>query len=273
MNDLPNSRAASIGVAHFSAIYLAPDEFVRQASAAGFSSVGLRLHPAFPGAPYYELPEGSDAARALQSTLRSEGVRVFDIEFFIIDADFDVNAIEPIVAAAANIGASRLTACGDDAERGRLAENLSRFCQLAGRYGLSVDVENMGWRTVRTFADSVALVEDCSAPNAGILIDALHFFRSGAKPPEIKRSVERVKHVQLCDVAGAAPSLPDEMIAEARGGRFAPGDGELPLTELLKSTGPGTTISVEVPVAPNQPTQHHLNDLFQKTARILNAAL
>uniref|UniRef100_UPI0031015A89 sugar phosphate isomerase/epimerase family protein n=1 Tax=Neorhizobium sp. EC2-8 TaxID=3129230 RepID=UPI0031015A89 len=272
MNDKRSSRAPSIGVAHFSAIHLAPNEFVRQAAAAGFSSVGLRLHPAFPGAPFYELLEGSDAACTLQSTLRSEGMRVFDIEFFIIDANFDAHAIESIVAAAANLGASRLTACGDDAEGGRLAENLASFCRLAQRYGLAVDVENMGWRAVRTFADSVALVEACAAENAGVLIDALHFFRNGAKASDIERSIERVKHIQLCDVAGAVPSLPGEMIAEARGGRLAPGDGELPLMELLKWTGRAANVSVEVPMVGNQPTQQHLNDLFQKTARVLTAS-
>ena len=273
MTNMQNSKAPGIGVAHFSAIHLAPIEFVRQAAAAGFSSVGLRLHPAFPGAPFYELPEGSDAARSLKSTLQSEGMRVFDIEFFVIDADFDAYAMEPIVAAAANIGASRLTACGDDAERGRLTENLASFCRLAQRYGMAVDVENMGWRTVRTFADSVALVEDCAAENAGLLVDALHFFRNGAKASDIAPSMAHVKHIQLCDVTGAAPSLPAEMIAEARGGRLAPGDGELPLMELLKWSRRAATVSVEVPLVGNQPAQQHLNDLFQKTARILTPSL
>ena len=165
------------------------------------------------------------------------------------------------MAAAANIGASRLTACGDDAERGRLTENLASFYRLAQRYGMAVDVENMGWRTVRTFADSVALVEDCAAENAGLLVDALHFFRNGAKASDIAPSMAHLKHIQLCDVTGAAPSLPAEMIAEARGGRLAPSDGEL--------SRRAATVSVEVPLVGNQPAQQHLNDLFQKTARVL----
>lgn len=52
-------KESPVGIAHFSAIQLPPQQFVRHAAVAGFNSVGLRLHPAFPGAPYYKLPQGS----------------------------------------------------------------------------------------------------------------------------------------------------------------------------------------------------------------------
>ncbi|MDQ1223765.1 hypothetical protein QE432_005393 [Agrobacterium sp. SORGH_AS 745] len=92
-----------VGIAHFSAIQLPPQQFVRHAAVAGFNSVGLRLHPAFPGAPYYELPQGSRDAMEFRTLLDSEGINVFDIEFFIIGPDFNAALVEHIVAAAADI--------------------------------------------------------------------------------------------------------------------------------------------------------------------------
>ena len=44
---------------------------------------------------------------------------------------------------------------------------------------MAVDLENMGWRPVRTFSDSLAVVEAAGAKNAGVLVDALHFYRNG----------------------------------------------------------------------------------------------
>ncbi|WVT76497.1 sugar phosphate isomerase/epimerase (plasmid) [Sinorhizobium chiapasense] len=259
------TRAPSLelGVAHFSSIALPPMEFAVMAARAGFASIGLRLHPAFPGAPFYELPVGSHSAQEFKTIADSEGIKVFDIEFFVIDENFAADRHEATVAAAANIGARRLSVCGDDRDGGRLATNFFEFCALAARYGMSVDIENMGWRTVRTFRDSVALVNSCGAENAGVLVDGIHFFRNGASIDALRANAGKVKHVQLCDVRGPAPKTSDAMIAEARSGRLAPGEGELPLKDLWAATEYGAAISVEVPlVGPVDPEAHlkHLHD-------------
>ena len=189
---LGSKSGKQIGVAHFSAIALTPADFARTAARAGFSRIGLRLSPAFPGAPYYEVPVGSPVAEELRSVLSGEGIEVFDIEFFILAPSFSVSAMEATVAAAANIGAKRLSVCGDDPDRSRLVSNFAEFCDLARNYGLAVDIENMGWRTVRTFTDSLSLVETCGAPNAGALLDGLHFFRNGGTLRSFPDEIDRV---------------------------------------------------------------------------------
>ena len=257
-----------IGVAHFSAISLMPSDFAKAAAAAGFSRIGLRLNPAFPGAPYYELPVGGRAAEELKAVLRGEALEVFDIEFFVIDPSFNASSLEPIVAVAANIGAKRLSVCGDDPEQSRLQSNFTEFCGLASGYGLAVDIENMGWRTVRSFADSVNLLKSSGAPNAGALVDGVHFFRNGGTLTSLRAEIDRVKHVQLCDVAGPAPSTPEAMIAEARGKRLAPGEGELPLGELVEIADGAASISVEVPLSGSADAEEHLKRLFEGALRI-----
>lgn len=258
-----------LGVAHFSSISLPPKEFAVVAARAGFASIGLRLHPAFPGAPFYELPVGSQSAQEFKTIADSEGIKVFDIEFFVIDENFVAASHEATVAAAANIGARRLSVCGDDRDGGRLAANLSEFCALAARYGMSVDIENMGWRTVRTFRDSVAVVNSCGAENAGAIVDGIHFFRNGASIDELRGNAGKVRHVQLCDVRGPAPKTSDAMIAEARSGRLAPGEGELPLKDLWAATEYGTAVSVEVPLVGSVDPEAHLKHLHDSALGIL----
>ena len=265
----PGSRSEQqIGVAHFSAISLAPSDFAKAAAGAGFSRIGLRLNPAFPGAPHYELPVGGRAAEELKAVLRGEALEVFDIEFFVIDPSFNASSLEPIVAAAANIGARRLSVCGDDPERSRLQSNFTEFCSLASGYGLAVDIENMGWRTVRTFADSVDLLKSSGASNAGALVDGVHFFRNSGTLTSLRDEIDRVKHIQLCDVIGPAPSTAEAMIAEARGKRLAPGEGELPLGELVAIANGAASISVEVPLSGSVDAEEHLKRLFEGALRI-----
>lgn len=261
--------ALPIGVAHFSSIMLPPAEFAKVAGRAGFSRIGLRLHPAFPGAPYYELPVGSAAAGELKSVLTGEEVEVFDIEFFVIDPSFDASSVEATLAAAANIGARRLSVCGDDPDHARLLSNFSDFCVLAGRYGLAVDIENMGWRVVKAFEDSIDLVTGARMENAGVLVDGIHFFRNGAALADLRANLDKVKHIQLCDVAGPAPTKQEEMIAEARSGRLPPGEGELPLRDLVAVVGTAASISVEVPLVGSMAPEAHLKHLFNCAERMV----
>lgn len=210
--------ALPIGIAHFSSIMLPPAEFAKIAGRAGFSRIGLRLHPAFPGAPYYELPVGSAAAGELKSVLAGEEVEVFDIEFFVIDPSFDASSVEATLAAAANVGARRLSVCGDDPDHARLLSNFSDFCVLAERYGLAVDIENMGWRVVKAFEDSIDLVTGARMENAGVLVDGIHFFRNGA----LGRLAGQPRQSETCSTMRCSRPSADKAGGNDRGGKKRP---------------------------------------------------
>ncbi len=252
-----------IGVAHFSAIEAPPASFVGLAAGAGFSRAGLRLFPAFPGAPYYSLPAGGAEAREVASRLDDTGVTLWDIEFIVIDADFDPLSPRRVLEDAAALGAQRLSVCGQDADRARLTDNFARLCALAAEVGMAVDLENMGWRPVRSFTDAVAVVEASGVPNGGVLVDALHFFRNGGTVEQLAAvPATLVRGVQLCDVSAPAPVTDAERVAEARGGRLVPGSGNLPLRELLGTMPSDAAVSVEVPIAPGMDAAAHLSRLF-----------
>lgn len=251
-----------LGVAHFSAIDVEPAKFVSMAAAAGFSSIGLRLHPAFPGAPYYELPAGSDVARDVKARLNGEGISLYDIEFVVIGPDFNPDALTSMLAGASALGARRLSVCGDDPDRGRLVANFGALCDLAAAFGMGVDLENMGWRTVASFQDSLSIVQESNRDNAGALVDALHFFRNGGQTNDVSAAPQgMIKSVQLCDARGPAPIEADQMVSEARTGRVAPGLGALPIAGLMQVLPAGAAVSVEVPIHSSQAPEEHLRHL------------
>lgn len=266
-------RARSLGLAHFSAIALPPTALVAVAAAAGFARVGLRLWPPFPDAPHYTLALNGSDIRELLGSLNGNGVEVYDIEAVVIDPSFHPPSLRPVLEVARRLGAKRLTVAGDDADTSRLTDNFARLCEEASAFDIAVDLENMGWRTVATFLQADAIVAASRAPNAGTLVDAIHFFRNGSCVADLENAMARVQSVQLCDVRGGAPMEPHAMMLEARSGRFSPGEGDLPLLDLLAALPRDVRLSVEVPMTQNGGLAHeHVAHLFRSTCLLLDNA-
>ena len=115
-----------LGLAHLTALDLPPPELIKAAGRAGFRSVGLRVHPAMPGAVSYPTRIGSQAHRELADILKSEGVRLNEIECFQLTPDVDVRRFEPLLAAGADLGAVAVTMSGDDPDERRLTTQFRR---------------------------------------------------------------------------------------------------------------------------------------------------
>lgn len=254
-----------LGIAHFSCIDVPPIEFVRLAGEIGYTAVGLRLHPAFPGAPFYTLRPGSAEMHSVKEALRQAGTAVFDIEFVVIDEAFSASELLPVLESAGELGARRLSVCGDDPDKGRFIDNLTVLAALAGEFGMGVDLEIMPWRRIGTLATAVEAADATGRANVGVLIDALHLSRSGAIPADLK-SVSKglIQSVQLCDAVAERPADDAALVAEARGGRLLPGEGALPLRELLTMAPSNARLSVEVPNA-GLSAERHAKALFDAT--------
>lgn len=254
-----------LGIAHFSCIDVPPIEFVRLAGEIGYAAVGLRLHPAFPGAPFYTLRPGSAEMRSVKMVLQQAGIAVYDIEFVVIDEAFSACELLPVLESAGELGARRLSVCGDDPDKGRFIDNLTVLAALAGEFGMAVDLEIMPWRRIGALATAVEAADATGRANVGVLIDALHLSRSGAIPADLK-SVSKglIQSVQLCDAVAERPADDAALVAEARGGRLLPGEGALPLRELLTMAPSNARLSVEVPNA-GLPAERHAKALFDAT--------
>jgi sugar phosphate isomerase/epimerase len=259
-----------LGIAHFTTIVVEPLDYVAMAARIGYSQVGLRLHPAFPGAPFYEIPSGSSLMKAMQSRLADTGLSVYDIEFVVVDAAFEPARLRPVFEMAAELGAKRLSVCGDDADGARLCSNIAALAVLAQPFGMGIDIENMAWRKISSFAQAVQLAKDTGAENVGALVDALHFTRGGGLPKDLKDVPQKVvKSFQLCDTVGPRPTSDDALIMEARSGRKLPGEGTLPLAKLLTAIPKECVISVEVPMTAGLAEDHarRVYEAAQRTIR------
>jgi len=264
------STTPPLGLAHFTVLEIPPLELVELAAKIGYAAIGLRLHPAFPGSPFYELPAGSTASRELRRRMDDAGVRVHDIEFVTIGEDFLPLALSTILEAASALGARRLSVCGDDPDRSRLAANFAELCDLAARFGMGVDLECMAWRRVACFSDAIDVVSTAARPNGGVLVDALHLSRTGGTPRDVRDAPAGfVRSAQLCDAVAERPSSRDAIIKEARSGRLPSGRGALPLRDLLAALPEDTVLSIEVPMDGSTLPERHARDNFEAAQSLI----
>ena len=232
-----------IGLGHFTFLHLPPVALVRLARQVGFGFVGLRFHPVAEGLPHW-LPSPGELAE-LRQVMQGEGIALYDIETVVLGETFDPQAVCPAMDAAANLGGQRVNVCADVFPG--LTDRFAQLCALAEERGLGVDIEPMRWRGVNTPAACRALLVESGASNAAYLVDTLHHSRCGGTVAEI--AAAPVRSAQICDAPAQAPATPEGLLTEAREGRLLPGDGGLPLQDILAALPPGTVLSVELPNA------------------------
>ncbi|QHO78602.1 xylose isomerase [Bradyrhizobium sp. CCBAU 051011] len=259
-----------LGLAHLTALELSPPALVAEAARAGFASVGLRFVPATPGGPAYPTRIGTEAHRALKQILAGEGVRVSDIEFIQLTPDIDVQAFAAVFEAAADLGAISVTVSGDDHDLARLTAHFAELCDLALAFSLRIDLEFMRWRAIGALPQALAIVRQAGKSNGAILVDALHLTRSGGEARDLISIPDEWLHAaQICDAGAGTPSTEAAIIAEAREGRLPPGEGALPLGDLLEALPADTSLSVEMPM-PTLETRARIAAAFDATRRLLD---
>ena len=242
----------TISLAALTVLDAGPAGQIRAAAAAGFDAVGLRLNPLLPTDPAVV---GNGAAESEVKDLLSEtGLGVLEIGVFPIRRDMDVARLKPIMDFSAAIGAKYVVCPVEDDDEPRRVETFSRLCELARTVGLRALVEFNPYSACPGLARALELVASARQPNAALCVDAFHLSRSGGHPDDLN-AVEPslLPIVHFCD----ARPLPmaqrsiDEVRRESRTARLLPGDGSLPLADLLSALPKDVAISVEAPTAEN----------------------
>jgi sugar phosphate isomerase/epimerase len=244
---------SDFALAHLTLLDTAPPTYFDLAAAAGFRTIGLRLHPASVGGAAYPMEPRSDALRQCKRQLQEANLRIFDVEFVSITPNFNALDYRGLLDAAAELGAQRLNVSGDDEDFERLATHFAEVCDLAGAHGMGVDLEFMRWRQVATIEDALYVVNRADRPNGRILVDALHLFRSGGTVEDLAAiPKERLGALQLSDAPKTLPTGMD-VVEEARTCRYGPGEGELDLAGIMRVISESLPLGVEVPTQKSVP--------------------
>ena len=240
-----------ISLAHLTVLDTTPPELVTVAAAAGFRSIGIRL-TATPsvGVPPYDVLHDGPVLRDTLQRLADTGVSVLDTEFLRFEPDQPVGVPEGFLEVSARLGAKNVLVMSAEPDEARTIERFGELCDRAAQYGLNVCLEFAIYTGVRTLAHAASLIAKAKRANASVLIDALHFSRSGGVPAHVARiDPSLIRYAQICDAGPDMPGPDDTsaLIREARTGRLLPGDGVLPLAELMAALPAGVPVAIEAP--------------------------
>src|SRR5258705_13628274 len=163
-----------------------PPELVTVAAAAGFRTIGIRL-TATPsvGIPPYDILRDGPILRETLLRLADTGVSVLDTEFLRFEPDQPVGVPEGFLGVSARLGAKNVLVMSAEPDEARTIERFGDLCDRAAADGLQVCLEFAVYTGIRTLAHAAQVVAKAKRPNASVLVDALHFSRSGGIPAHI----------------------------------------------------------------------------------------
>ena len=231
---------------------------------------------------------------------RDAGLSDADLRALLRDHDVAIAEIDPLLswlpndAAAAGISeeGQRFLAAGEDtfhaiaealgarsinaaladprpAALDAVADAFGALCERAAAHDLLVTLEFLPWTTLRNPATAAAVVERAGCANGGVMLDAWHWFRSGAPLASIPAA--RVFGIQLCD----APAQPEaDLVEETLHRRRPPGEGDIDLAGLLRHLAAGgCTAPIGVEVFSDIVAAQPLRDTAEQMARALRKIL
>lgn len=238
-----------IGLERLCVFGMPPVEFVRLTAALGCRCIGIGLTPIRKynpqGYPDWSLRDDAALRRETVAALQGEGVRISLLEGFGVAPGREVLSFARDLDLAAELGAERINVVSMDRDMLRTLDGFARFAEMGAERGLQVSTE-IGPGPIATLGAAMTALRHVARPNFTLLIDTMHFFRFGSTVEDLAAvPPEAIGYVQLCDapLASRCESYMDEALHE----RMTPGEGELPLRELLALVPEDVVVSLEVP--------------------------
>ncbi|MEU4425568.1 TIM barrel protein [Actinoplanes sp. NPDC024001] len=253
LKDTPQQTYAGehdYSLAHLTALSLSPPELVEAAADAGYRYVGLRLTRVTQVEPHYPLATDPALMRTTKVRLAATGVEVLDIELARIGPDQNPDDLQRVLEAGAELGARHVIAQLPDPDRNRKIDRYAQLCQLAHPLGLTVDLEFPSWTETPDLTEATRVLRAAGQPNAGLLIDLLHFARSGSSVADLRElPAEWFHFAHVCDAPPGVPPAKEDLIHTARFERLYPGEGGIDIDGILAALPPGIPYALEIPRA------------------------
>ncbi|MEV6967100.1 TIM barrel protein [Hamadaea sp. NPDC051192] len=247
---LDGGATRDYSLAHLTALSLSPPELVDAAAEAGYRYVGLRLTKVTPQEPHYPLATDPALMRTTKVRLAATGIEVLDIELARIGPNEHPRDLMRFLEAGAELGARHVITQLPDPDRSRKIDRYAELCQLAQPLGLTIDLEFPSWTETPDLTEATRVLRAAAQPNAGMLVDLLHFARSGSSIADLRELPPEWFHfAHVCDAPALVPATVEGVIHTARFERLFPGEGGIDVHGILAALPPTIPYALEIPRA------------------------
>jgi len=235
-------------IAHLTLLSLSPPDLVEVAAAAGYDLVGFRAIPVgTKDEPRHPLAHDRPLLIRTRRALAETGLKPLDVELAKIVPGLDPRVYLPAMEVAAELGARHILSSGWSEDRSFVLDTFIALCDLARPFGLTVEFEFVSFASIATLEAAADIVRNAQRDNAGLMIDTLHFDRSGTRLEELDTLPRQwLRFVQICNAPPCTTPTPDGMMQTAREGRSLLHEGCIDVAAILARL-PEMPYSIEAP--------------------------
>ena len=216
-----------------------PAQVAAAAGQAGFSHVGFTI----------EVDEwDAGAMKATKAAIAAHSLSVLDVEVVWIPNDGQLGDDHKlIIEAGMELGASNVLVVSSEPDKDRTAEAIRQLCEWAAPGNMRVALEFLMITAVQSMDDALDIIQRADHPAASLLIDTIHFQRAGHQPRDLNKvDMRLLPYSQICDGNLDCEASFEHYLEDAIDLRSAPGEGELPVNEILRALPANLPLSLEV---------------------------
>jgi sugar phosphate isomerase/epimerase len=238
-----------LGIGFLSVFGLPPVEFVDLAADLGcrYISTALQGLPLVPlGYPPFSLKDDVALRKDMLAAMNHRGVTISLGDAFLVLPGADMRTFSADLDVMAELGVPRINVVSLDPDRGRTFDQFAMLAELAAQRSIATTVEPVPGLTVGDIPTALAAREHVARADFRLLIDAMHLVRSGSSAADLAAiDPDHIGYAQLSDTT--LQPRTDNYMEEAMYERMVPGEGELPLRDILTALPPDIVIELEIP--------------------------
>jgi sugar phosphate isomerase/epimerase len=168
-------------------------------------------------------------------------------EGLLIAPGIEVGSYAADLDIMAELRIPRINTVSLEPDRARTFDELAALTELAAARGIATCVEPVVGLSIADLPSAIAAVEYVNRDEISLLIDTMHVARFGASADDLRSiPAERIGYIQLSDTTMQRRMR--HYAEEAMYERMAPGDGEVPLLDMLVALPEDRVVGLEIPM-------------------------
>ncbi len=265
----------AVGMEHLSVLGMPPVDFVNLAADLGCPWISTGFTPVVEdrlGFGRWSLMEDASLRREMLAAMRDRGVSISMGEGFWVMPGADLGDQRKAIALWRELGVTRLGTLSFDPDLPRSYQQFALLAEMAAEEDMEVVLEFVPGLAIDTLPAALEATRQVGRDNFGVLVDTLHLQRSGMGAADLRALPPgKIAYLQLCD-APASPVIED-YATEATYERLPPGEGDLPLLDILSAIPGEVPVGLEIPMLSRVNPDKGFADLLQPAVEAAVALL